>query len=173
MQFSPLGDTLRLASMLHKIVGSLVPGLLFLSNPSTVRGPTLCNAFLAMTTRVMPIIVFTINTVLLSWPCSHVLKERCKRTRPSRAHSYSTTAIIAISIYVRIATTLNHATPNAVFRCVRKAMRPHQIASNFLSQTPARSRVPIPKRVKTIFLHHPTLTPTFNTSLNLLTRTPR
>ena len=95
---------------LKKDVGPLVVGLLNWSGPT------------AVVRFVVPVVVFPVERMASGWSRSHIRDEVVKRS-PTVTNSDSTLSVIGITRCIGIRATVEHSSPDSVFRQVGLTVR--------------------------------------------------
>ena len=86
--------------------------------PFAIRSPSVCSAFLAVTARIISIVIFAFNAVILGRLLSQVSHEVRKRMSPVFAYTDTplcSTAIPVVSVIFRVVTSGLHSLPGTVF----------------------------------------------------------
>ncbi len=124
----PVGDTLRFSAKGNHVVHSCVAILLRSGRP------------VAIVKRVALRVFSTLNAVIVAGRFTHVRVEVLKG-QPSLAHSDASAAIVVVRDMVRVAASLNHATPAPEDWQVRKSVCSSCIAKPFGFLTSATNDV--------------------------------
>ena len=96
-------------------VCSLVASLLSWGCPVAVSLPMVPLALFTLSARIMSFVVSAFDTKVLRRLLQHVRKECLKRVTPALAHSDMPLAVVPIGLIARVAASVLHVQPRAVF----------------------------------------------------------
>lgn len=111
----PFRDAHSLPVVGEEPVGSSVSVLLRLRRPMAIHWPFTANALFALATRVVSVVVLSVNGMFRRWSVSHVRDKRGERCLPAFTNDNSSRSIIGKLLFGRQFAPANHLFPRSVF----------------------------------------------------------
>lgn len=106
MRFSVVGQESRFACVL---------ALLHSSRPFAIRWPSVCNTLIAVSARIISVVVFALYAVVAGRFLAHVRHEVDKGVKPTFANHYSASSVAVVVLCFWVVAAFFHVFPRVVF----------------------------------------------------------
>lgn len=136
--FGPLWKQHRPSKGFKSLVGTTIPSLLLLCRPATVCSPAVCKTFLAMTTRVVAVIVDAVDGMRQTRPLAYLVEKCVRMIPPMLADPYPASPVAMKVRGIWIVTSSHHPLPNSVRRAANDVCSP--AGRRFVAEASAASR---------------------------------
>jgi hypothetical protein len=111
----PLTQTISFPVVCQESCFASVLSLLHSGCPFAVRRPAIRDTFLAVTARIIAVIIYPLNAVFSGRLFTHVFQEIDERVSPLLTYMNRSIAVTMVVLIVRVVASLLHGAPRAVF----------------------------------------------------------